>query len=394
MPLRRGGSKTRPYGVDFNISFIPILILSIFLLPLLVAPASAREIRDRETLTALMREVASAATPAEVHRILKRYGELPAREWTMTDDDAHGVIWFDNSLPRARIMIPGIKADACFRDLLGDEYLLEAVDVAGRIDLELEVRADAPAIIRGRLRLHQATLRWTMGDFALLGVNGSIPFQRTIGVVNTSVPSSALSTTENVRIDTMIWSNRPVAVGVAAVASYTDRIMRFEQIRLKMLGGLGVGSVVFDHRGRQWRAASMLRFENVNLMRLPEILPSIPAMARVTMATIKGQISLVYAAPDQLNLTGKIESMAPGVIELSPQMREIARDLLDSRVIRFQRLTIDLGRDRRGELEARVSLYRRTGQSIFSFFRGEPFAPYMLTIRFPIIPFVRQLSQY
>jgi hypothetical protein len=117
-------------------------------------------------------------------------------------------------------------------------------------------------------------------------------------------------------------------------------------------------------------------------------------MARVTMATIQGQVGLVYAAPDRLNLTGKIESMAPGVIELSPQMREIARDLLDSRVIRFQRLTIDLGRDRRGELEARVNLYRRTGQSIFSLFRGEPFAPYMLTIRFPIIPFVRQLSQY
>lgn len=374
-------------GLIKAVRLIPVLIL-------LAAPAAAREIRDRETLTVLMREVASAATSAEVHRILKRYSELPASEWQATAAEAHGVIWFENSLPRARIVIPGIKADACFRDLLADEYLLEAVEVTGRIDLELEVRADAVAVIRGRLRLHRATLSWTRGDLALLGVNGSIPFQRTIGVVNPTAPAPALAALKNVRIDTMIWANRPVALNVAAIASYTDRILRFERIRLEMLGGNGVGSVVFDHRGRQWRAASMLRFDDVDLMRLPEILPSIPALARVTKATIRGEIGLVYTAPNRLHLTGRVESTEPGVIELSPQLREKARAIIANRVFHFQRLAIDLGRDRQGELEARVNLHRRTGQSVLALLRGEPFVPYTLSIRFPIIPFVTELSRY
>jgi hypothetical protein len=358
-------------------------------------PAAAFEMRNRDQIIELVRAASQAKTPTDLDRILRRVAEGVPDNDTSPATTSYGVVWYDNWNPRARIWIKGVDADHLFREVLLDAYLMEAVDIVGSVDLELEIRAGVPATLQGRLRMHDATLRWKEGDFALLGVNGYLPFSRTIGPPGgagvTAAPTGPLAEGANISIDTLHWVRRPVASNLVAIASYRDRIMRFDRIRMSLMGGRGVGSIVMDHRGEHWRTASMIRLMNVDMNRLHEILPGIPLFARVTLATVSGEIGLIYSAPDRVNVTGQIESMTPGVIELSPLMREAARDLIDSRVIRFQKLVIHLGRNDRGQVEAQIDLYRRTAQSLMEIARGVPFNPVLLTIHVPLLPFLQQL---
>jgi hypothetical protein len=348
--------------------------------------------RNRTQIIDLVRAASQAKNSIELDRLLRRVAEGVPDGDSSAATSSYGVVWYDNWNPRARIWIKGVDANYLFSDVLLDAYLMEAVDIDGSVDLELEIRAGAPATLLGRLCMYDATLRWKEGDFALMGVNGYIPFSRSIGVGGvTAAPLGPAAEGANISIDTLHWVRRPVASNLVAIASYRDRIMRFDRIRMNLMGGRGVGSIVMDHRGEHWRTASMIRLSKVDMNRLHEILPGIPLFARVTLATVTGEIGLVYSAPDQVNVSGRIESTSPGVIELSPMMREAARDLIDTRIIRFQKLVINLGRNDRGQVEAQIELYRRTAQTLMELARGVPFNPVLLTIHVPLLPFLQQL---
>ncbi len=366
----------------------PVAVLAILLLG--SVSARAVEIRDRAALSALVRSITTASSPSDIDRALRGADTTASHATPGSDTSAFGVIWYDNWSPRARFWLKGVDAEELFGQVLSDRYLLETIDMDGQADLELEVRTGSTPGVEGRIHMRDAQIRWKEGDFALLGVEGAIPFRRTF----LEGPSMARPEVEarNIRIDTLVWTNRPIATYMNATASYENRILRFDRMQFRAMRGEGLGSVVMDHRGQSWRLASMIKFSNVDLNRLHEILPGLPLFARVTIATLDGQVALVYKAPNLISLTGEIESVTPGVIEVSPLLREAAREFLDSRVIQFQKLAIVLGQDEKGQPEARVSLHRRTAQTLLDVFRGVPFNPVILTVRVPIVPFVRQLS--
>ncbi len=353
------------------------------------APSDARgTIRDYDRITALVRQAASARNPVEVDRLLRA---VLTESGTLDSGDGQkglAVFWYDDWSPRARVWLRGVSADHLFRDILLDNYLMEALTLEGTVDVELEIRAGNPAVIRGRILLADAVFRWKSGDFALAGVSGSLPFLRTIGSqpAPTVVPSP-------LRIDTMLWAGRPVASALSSQAVIDNRVLRFDRLQLKVMGGTGLGSVVMDHRGERWRSAAMIRLERVDLRRLDELLPSLPIVARVTEATMTGEMGMVYEAPNRLAVTGKLTSMAPGVIEIAPRLRETLREFVDTRVIRFSKLEIELGHNEEQQAEAIITLYRQTSANLADLWRGRPFLPHKLVVRVPILPFVQQLSQ-
>lgn len=362
------------------------LALSIF-----AAAADATLIRSQERLITLVEDVVAAKTPGAVDRILRNAADEPSAPAAETGPSI-GVVWFDNWNPRARVWIRGIQADRLFRDILLDEFLLEAADIDGRVDVELEIRAGYPVTITGRLRFQDADFRWKAGDFALKGVNGYMPFRKVIGTEQGFAVTPAQETAHNIRVDEMVWADRLLASNVYATSSYDDKILRFTRMKLGLMGGQGEGSVVMDHRGQSWRMAAITKFADVDLRRLHELLPGLPVFARVTSAVVKGQIGLTFESPDRIRLSGMVESQEPGVIELSPMLHAKVRNLTEDRVVHFQRLTLELVEDKNGRPEAKIDLHRRTAQSFRDLFSGTPFSPVMVTVRIPLLPFVRQLS--
>lgn len=357
-----------------------------------ISSADANVIKSPERIITLIKEAAASKTPGELDRILRNASMEPSA-YDTEKTTAYGVVWYDNWNPRARVWLKGVDADHLFRDILIDEYLLEAVDIDGRVDVELEIRAGYPATIKGRLKLLDANLKWTSGDFALTGASGYLPFRRMIGTEEAFALVPPQLSEPNLQIREVVWAGRSVASNVGAIASYNDKVLRFNKMKLMIMGGEGEGSVLMDHRGPRWRAASMVKFEDIDLNRLPELLPGLPLFARVTSAVVKGHVGLIFEAPDRIRLTGSMESLGPGYIELSPMMHTRVRNLIDSRVVNFQHLTLELAEDKDGNPEARVSLQRRTAQSVYELWRGAPFSPVMVTVRIPLIPFVHELSQ-
>lgn len=361
------------------------------LLLVLGVAARAVELRDREQVIKLVRDAAMATTPAQLDRALRRMAANEAPCDTQSTGGGYGVLWFDNGIPRARIWLKNVAADEVFSEILIDSYLLEGIQLRGRIDVELEIKSGRTCVISGRLRLNDVALHWRQGEFALVGINGYVPITHTMGEASGTPPEAVRS--ETVTIHAMYWSDRPLATDLKALASYRERILRVEQIRVHAMDGEGLGSMVVDNRSPQWRAAAMLRFHDVAMSRIYEILPELPVLARVTNVRMKGDIGLIYSAPDALDLVGAVETQSPGVIVLAPRIYEKVRRHVDSSTLNFQKLTIDLGRSADGELEAKVNIHRRTAQSLAELARGVPFAPVILTVKFPIIPFVAELSQ-
>ncbi|MEK8023593.1 MAG: hypothetical protein AAB229_07265 [Candidatus Hydrogenedentota bacterium] len=364
----------------------PLLLALAILLP---CSAHAREYHSSERIHALVREASGASSPLEIDRILRHAIEDTSIE-PAPDSRAYATVSFDNWNPRARVWIKDIEAESLFRDVLLDHFLLDGTAIEGRVDLELEIRAGSPGTMKGTIHLRGANLHWKEGNFALQGVTGKVPFARVIGIV---APPRLPSSTENITIDTMIWSNHPAATNLTAAATYENNILRFDRMKMKIMGGAGVGTIVMDHRSTRWRIATMIKFEKVDLKRLNELLPGLPLFARVTEAELEGHIGLIFEAPNRIALSGKINSTGPGVIELSPKMHQVVRGFITQRVVKFQHLQLQLGHDDAGNLEARIDLYRRTAKSLLELFRGMPFAPLMVTIRIPILPFVQELSR-
>lgn len=346
--------------------------------------------RDYDRITVLVRQAAAARTSVEVDRLLRAVLTESGTPEAGDGRKGFAVFWYDDWSPRARVWLRGVPADHLFRDILLDNYLMEALALEGTVDVELEIRAGTPAVIRGRINLSDAVFRWKDGDFALAGVSGSLPFRRTIGSGPTPVPAVIPST---LRIDTMLWARRSVASSLSSLAVIDNRVLRFDRLQLKVMGGTGLGSVVMDHRGERWRSAAMIRLDRVDLRRLDELLPSLPIVARVTEATMTGEIGMVYEAPNRLAVTGKLTSMAPGIIEIAPRLRETLREYVDSRVIRFSKLEIELGQNEERQAEAIITLYRQTSANLADLWRGRPFLPHKLVVRVPILPFVQQLSE-
>lgn len=364
-----------------------VLVATLLALP---APARARgTLEDYDRITVLVRQAAAASTPVEIDRMLRA---VLVESGTANLGDgarAFAAFWYDDWAPRARVWIRGVSAEHLFRDILLDNYLLEAIDLEGTVDVELEIRAGNPALIRGRILLRDALFRWKTDDLALAGVSGALPFRRTIGSTTIASPL----TPSTLRIDTMLWAGRPVATRVSSAAAIDNRILKFDRLQLTVMGGSGLGSVVMDHRGERWRSAAMIRLSQVDLRRIDELLPSLPIVARVTRATMEGEIGMIYEAPNRLAATGRLVSTAPGIIEIAPRLRETLRAFIDTRVIRFSKLEIDLGYDEKQQPEAVITLTRQTSANLADLWRGQPFIPHRLVVRVPVLPFVQQLSE-
>jgi len=302
------------------------------------------------------------------------------------------VLWYENWNPRARIWLKNTDAESLFRTLVTNQDYHDALKFDGNVDLELEIVTGSNPSIEGKLKMTNVSLWWENGEFAMLGLNGDMPFRRAMDPRWNQEPIESIKKT-SIHIDTMVWHNRYVAHSFEANASYENKILRFEQISLDFLGGKGIGSMVIDHRGNDIRMVAAVKFGNVNLMKLPEILPGLPYFARVTLASVEGNVVLSYKSPNLLDLSGDISSVSPGVIELSPMMRESAREFLDSRVVQFQKLNIKLGRGNNYMPEASITLYRKTAQTLLDILNGVSFNPVIFNIKFPIIPFVQELSE-
>lgn len=363
------------------------LVLALALL--FPSAASAREFHALPRILEFVRAASDASTPVELDKILREAAE-DSGEDAAGDTRAYAIVTYDNWNPRAKVWIRNIEAEHLFRDVLLDPYLLDATAIEGRVDVELEIRSGGPDNMKGIIHLRGANLLWKDGNFALQGVTGELPFTRTIG---TAAPPKQRNVDTNITIETMVWSNRPAATHLTAAAAYDNRVLRFDRMRMMIMGGSGVGTIVMDHRAKHWRIATLMKFDHVELARLNELLPGLPLFARVTMAQLEGQIGLIFEAPNRIALSGLIESMGPGMIELSPKMHQVVRGVLDRRVVKFQHLQLRLGQDEKGNLEAKVDLYRPTAKSIMDLFRGLPFAPLLVTIRIPILPFVQELSR-
>jgi len=369
----------------------------IFILTLLLSTSlqtSALEIHDYNTVIQIIQTSASASGTFELDKLLRKIIEnySAQTEDTTLNKNVTAVLWYENWNPRARIWLKNTDAESLFRTLVTNQDYHDALKFDGNVDLELEIVTGSNPSIEGKLKMTNVSLWWENGEFAMLGLNGDMPFRRAMDPRWNQEPIESIKKT-SIHIDTMVWHNRYVAHSFEANASYENKILRFEQISLDFLGGKGIGSMVIDHRGNDIRMVAAVKFGNVNLMKLPEILPGLPYFARVTLASVEGNVVLSYKSPNLLDLSGDISSVSPGVIELSPMMRESAREFLDSRVVQFQKLNIKLGRGNNYMPEASITFYRKTAQPLLDILNGVSFNPVIFNIKFPIIPFVQELSE-
>lgn len=362
----------------------------------LPSSAGAIEIRDYDRIVSFVAEASATTAASDLDRVLREAAKGPAPEASVPIDRGYGIIWFDNWTPRARIWLRNVTAEELFQKIFKYQYLVEATDIDGTIDVDLEFFPGRPSEIRGRLRLRNVTIRWRKGDFALTGINGTIPFVRTIG--EAGVPSAApamlrpAGAEPNLDIKSMVWADRVLAEDFTAIASYRDRILRFDKIGLHAMGGAGEGTVVIDHRFAEWRMAAMLRFHDAELNRLHEVLPGLPVLARLTRGKLRGDIALVYQAPDALQLSGEVRSTEPGAIKLSPRLYESVKEHMTEPSIEYQKLTMTFHPDDSGVIEGEINVYRSYAKTVLDMARGKPFAPPVINLRFPLIPFMSELT--
>ena len=352
--------------------------------------ASAVEIRDEKIIVQLMRTASTAQTTADLDKALREAAKIPPPKYTDKIGDAFAVIWHDNSIPRARIWMRNIDAERLFRNILMDQYLIEGAELRGKVDVDMEIRSGRPAIIRGRLRFRDTTLKWRLGDFALEGMQGFMPFQRTIGGVDPHKFNALV--TNKMKIDRLVWADRPLATQLTASVSYNNKVMRFNKIRLDMLGGSGLGNVVIDHRRANWRMAAMMRFNNAELSRMSEILPGLPILASFTKGKMNGDVAMIFQAPNAINLTGDVTSTEPGVIRVAPRLYNKMKQYMKDPTIEFQKLQMELLPARNGNIEAEINITRKSARNFYDLTRGVPFAPLVFSIRFPLLPLVSELS--
>ncbi|RMH54662.1 MAG: hypothetical protein D6679_13250 [Candidatus Hydrogenedentota bacterium] len=368
--------------------------LAAVLVAFLPRSAAAVPIHDYHQITTLLRNISGASSASEVRRLLseaaKQEHYLPADYPLHEGEKGIGVIWWDGGIPRCRVWLKNVDAGKLFRDILPSRYFAEGVTASGKIDIDAEILSgDAPQL-RGTLRLRDLTVQWTRGKIALKGVEGTVPFRRFIGLARRNRPALQ---PRSVHVDHLVWAGRDLADSFEARAAYENRILRFEGMSFVAMSGSVIGSMVLDHRSAEWKTAVLLRLRGIDLSRLEELLPGLPILARFTDAHMDGKIGIAFLAPDRLQVTGRLESTDPGMIEISPRLKRLLEKRVASRSIPFSKLKISLEQRRSGPLQARIDLYHKTAQTIGELLSGERFAPGVTTIRFPLIPLIRELSR-
>lgn len=355
----------------------------------LCGPAGALEIRDTAVIFDLVGRLSQASTATEFDNILREAAKRPSPWDTEPIGNAYAVLWFDNSIPRVRVWLYELEAESLFRDVLNDRFLLESVILTGDISADLEFRSDRPAQIDGSLTLHNSLIKWRDGEFLMDGVDGRIPYRQTIGATSTERPAG--NDQGIVSIESVRWGGSVLSDDLQAYASYRNRILRFDSIQLNALGGSGLGTLVLDHRGSKWRSAAMIKFKDLQLNQFDKLLPGLPILATRTHALLEGRLALLYTAPNAIDVEGEITSSRPGAIQISPLLYEKVRKHINSPIIPFRSLKLSLVPEVNGEILGVLEIYPKRGDNLVEWSRGFLFQPASISVRFPFIPFVKEL---